>query len=234
MCARPVIKSMKTSSSEAAIGRTLTTRMPASRSAALDARRRRAGVAGATRTCARSPNVCTSMTPAARASTSSGGRRRVDDHLEHLPAEPRLQRGRRVEREQPPLVQQRDARAALRFVEVRRRHHDRQAARRNSDSSFQNSRRDTGSTPVVGSSSSSSRGSCTSVQASASFCFMPPDSRSARRVAERRQLRHLQQPIARRRVARDAVDLGEERDVLVDGEVAVEAEALRQVADVAR
>ena len=52
---------------------------------------------------------------------------------------------------------------------------------RNSDSSFQNSRRDTGSTPVVGSSRMMSLGSCTSVQASASFCFMPPDNWSVRR-----------------------------------------------------
>ena len=104
-------------------------------------------------------------------------------------------------------------------------------ATRNSASSFQNSRRDTGSTPVVGSSSRMTRGSCTSVQASASFCFMPPDSRSARRRAERRQLRHLEQAIARRPVVAHAVDLGEERDVLVDAEVAVQAEALRQIAD---
>ena len=41
-------------------------------------------------------------------------------------------------------------------------------------------------------------GSWTSVQASASFCFMPPDSRSASRVAERRELRHLEQPVAAR------------------------------------
>ena len=47
---------------------------------------------------------------------------------------------------------------------------------RNCDSSFQNSRRDTGSTPVVGSSSRITWGSWTSVQASASFCFMPPES----------------------------------------------------------
>ena len=32
-------------------------------------------------------------------------------------------------------------------------------------------------------------------------------------------------------VVADAVDLGEERDVLVDAEVAVEGEALRQIAD---
>ena len=101
---------------------------------------------------------------------------------------------------------------------------------RNSDSSFQNSRRDTGSTPVVGSSSRISAGSCTSVQASASFCFMPPDSRR-RAAAKRRELRHLEQPVAPRAVVADAVDLGEERDVLVDAEIAVEAEPLRQVAD---
>ena len=47
---------------------------------------------------------------------------------------------------------------------------------RNSESSFQNSRRETGSTPVVGSSSSRTFGSWTSVQASASFCFIPPEA----------------------------------------------------------
>ena len=53
---------------------------------------------------------------------------------------------------------------------------------RNSDSSFQNSRLETGSTPVVGSSSRINSGSWTSVHASASFCFMPPDSASASRA----------------------------------------------------
>ena len=76
-----------------------------------------------------------------------------------------------------------------------------------------------------------SAGSWTSVQASASFCFMPPDSRSASRDAERRQLRHLEQAIAPRAVVAHAVNLGEERDVLVDAQIAVQAEALRQVAD---
>ena len=47
------------------------------------------------------------------------------------------------------------------------------------------SRRDTGSTPVVGSSSSSTRGSGTSAQASASFCFMPPLRRAASRCSNR-------------------------------------------------
>ena len=44
-----------------------------------------------------------------------------------------------------------------------------------------NSRRDSGSTPTVGSSSSSSSGERTSVQASPSFCFMPPESCPAKR-----------------------------------------------------
>ena len=102
---------------------------------------------------------------------------------------------------------------------------------RNSDSSFQNSRRDTGSTPVVGSSRTMTRGSWTSVQASASFCFMPPDSRSASRERNGRELRQVEQALAALLVAAQPVDLGEERDVLVDAEIAVEAEALREVAD---
>ena len=49
--------------------------------------------------------------------------------------------------------------------------------------------------------------------------------------AERRQLGHREQAIALGGVAADAVNLRLERDVLVDGQVAVEREPLRQVAD---
>jgi len=49
--------------------------------------------------------------------------------------------------------------------------------------------------------------------------------------AEGRKLHHLEQTVAPRAVIADAVDLGEERDVLVDAEIAVEAEPLREVAD---
>jgi hypothetical protein len=48
---------------------------------------------------------------------------------------------------------------------------------------------------------------------------------------ELRQLRHLEQAIAARTKIADPVDLGEERDVLVDAQVAVEREALREIAD---
>ena len=44
-----------------------------------------------------------------------------------------------------------------------------------------NSRRDSGSTPTVGSSSRSNSGERTSVQASPSFCFIPPESWPASR-----------------------------------------------------
>ena len=106
---------------------------------------------------------------------------------------------------------------------------------RNSESSFQNSRRDTGSTPVVGSSSRMILGSCTSVQASASFCFIPPDSCSAsasRNGASCVSSSRRSPAIADGRIAHaEAVNLGEERDVFVDGEIAVQAEPLRQVAE---
>ena len=49
--------------------------------------------------------------------------------------------------------------------------------------------------------------------------------------AKRRELRHVEQLVAAALVMRDAVDLGKERDVLVNREIAIQAEALRQVAD---
>ena len=45
------------------------------------------------------------------------------------------------------------------------------------------SRLESGSTPTVGSSSSSSSGDRMSVQARPSFCFIPPESRPAKRLA---------------------------------------------------
>ena len=180
----PVIRSMNTSSSEAAIGRTPSAGSPAARERRLDPRRsprrrRRARRARGRdrRTTARprtpgSPRARRPAGAACPAITSTSARRAHACSCR-----------RRVERQQPALVQQRDARAPLRFVEVRRRHHDREAAReklrqqlpelapRHRDRRRSSARRAAGSC-----------GSCTSVQASASFCFIPPDSRSARRA----------------------------------------------------
>ena len=98
---------------------------------------------------------------------------------------------------------------------------------------FHNSRRESGSTPTVGSSSSNNSGERTSVQASPSFCFMPPDNRPASRSVNGRQRRHLHQP----RIAlaplggRDAVQIGVEIQVLLHGQILVQPESLRHVAD---
>ena len=97
----------------------------------------------------------------------------------------------------------------------------------------QNSRRDTGSTPVVGSSSSSRSGSFMSVEASMSFCFMPPESLSASRspncaipiCSSSRGARSARQLAGYPAQAREVLE------VLGDGEVGIHREALRHVAD---
>ena len=68
-------------------------------------------------------------TPGTARSTSGGSPMIGDDHLEERARQRRAQRVGTIEREQPSLVQQRDAGAALRLVEIRRRHHDRDALR---------------------------------------------------------------------------------------------------------
>ena len=99
--------------------------------------------------------------------------------------------------------------------------------------SFQKSRRALGSTPAVGSSSSSSCG-LGSVQApSASRCFQPPDNSPA--ICSSRPARPSRSIAARAARDRlgDAVDAGDEFQVLAHREVLVEAEALGHVADLA-
>ena len=189
-------------------------------------RRRRARRAADRRT----PATCGGRRRAARSRTAA--RRSRDQHSSSVPGKPARSARRRVEREQAAVVEQRDARqrsASSRYgVDIR-------MVMPPSQEAATAASRTRAATPGRRRSSARraamSSGSWTSVQASASFCFMPPDSRSARRVAERRELRHVEQPVAARRVVGHAVDLGEERDVLVDAQVAVEAEALRQVAD---
>ena len=231
----PVIRSMKTSSSEAATGRTLTIATPARSSAALDRAGGASGLAGPhadVRAIAERLHV-DARRPRATARRPADAPRPRSPRATDRRADPAGRRARRARAGAPRAAARHGAqrsassRYGVAMTIVRPRE-------RNSDSSFQNSRRDTGSTPVVGSSSSRRRGSCTSVQASASFCFMPPDSRSARRSRNGVSCVISSSRSRAARVAPDAVDLGEERDVLVDGEIAVEAEALRQVADIAR
>ena len=49
--------------------------------------------------------------------------------------------------------------------------------------------------------------------------------------AELREPGQLEQAIAGRAVVADAMNLGEEGDVLVDAQIAIEAELLRQISD---
>src|SRR4029078_4743769 len=81
----PVINSMKTSSSEAAIGRTLTSLRLAPRTAASIAAITCARAPGSIRTWARSPKVWTSFTPGTRARISPGGRARDARRLRSCP-----------------------------------------------------------------------------------------------------------------------------------------------------
>ena len=175
---RSATRAMKTSSSDGGMRRTLVRlRCPRAAARRRAARRRRAASPASSRTCsALAEHLHVDDSPGRRSSAPSRASRSAAITSKMSPGRLARRRAGVIEREQPAFVQQRDARAPLRFVQIRRRHHDRDALRRNSDSSFQNSRRDTGSTPVVGSSSRMTRGSCTSVQASASFCFMPPES----------------------------------------------------------
>ena len=97
----------------------------------------------------------------------------------------------------------------------------------------QNSRRALGSTPAVGSSSSSRSGLGRMQAPSASRCFQPPDSSPA--SCRSRPCRPSRSMAARASPGGigEAVDARHELQVLPDGEVLVEAEALRHVADVA-
>ena len=183
-------------------------------------------------TCRRSPNTC------ALAISRHGGQECPGPRAARAPPlrtsvrrAPARSRAGLIERQHLAFVQQRDARAALGFVEVRRRHQDgdalgqklRQqlpelAARHRIDAGGRLVEHDhlrlvdqrAGQRELL-------------LHAAGQLIGEPP--------AESRQLRHLEQAIAARVEVAHAVDLREERDVLVDAEVAVEREALRQVAD---
>ena len=101
--------------------------------------------------------------------------------------------------------------------------------------SRQKRRREIGSTPLVGSSRKTTRGRCSTAQASASRCFQPPGSSPVRRSSLPSSPAMSDGPglALAGRGAAQAVDAAEEAEVLADGEVVVEAEALAHVADAA-
>ena len=95
------------------------------------------------------------------------------------------------------------------------------------------SRRETGSTPTEGSSSSSRRGRDSSAQASPSFCFIPPDNFPASRAVNgaRPVKRSSLATRSARSARRHGVQIGEQVEVLRDGQVLIQTETLRHVAD---
>jgi hypothetical protein len=93
------------------------------------------------------------------------------------------------------------------------------------DRIFQKSRRETASTPVVGSSRKMIRGLWILAHAAGEPVGQP--------VPEGRETGELQELLAAGPEVADEVDLGGELDVLVDRQVPVEAELLREVADAA-
>ncbi len=98
----------------------------------------------------------------------------------------------------------------------------------------QNSRRETGSTPVVGSSRSSRSGRVDEGAGQGQLLPHAAGQPFGQTPPERGQPGKGQELFAAGPEIAAAVDLGEELDVLVHGQVAVQAEALRQVPDPAQ
>ena len=222
---------MKTSSSDGTIGRMLDGGEAGARGGALRIASAAFVSGRSIQTCRRSPKTCALAMSRWPASLSRASRGDGTTTSNSVPVSPARSRARLVEREHLALVQQRDARAALGFVEVRRRHQDgdalREELRQQLPELAARHRVDAGRRLVEHDD------------------LRLVDQRAGQRelllhaagelvgepAAELRELRHLEQAIAPRVEVAHAVDLGEERDVLVDAEIAVEREALRQVAD---
>ena len=138
---------------------------------------------------------------------------------------------RRVDREQLSLVEQRDPRAALRLVQIRRRHDDRDALSEKLGKQLPElaarDRIHTGRRFVE----QDQRRLMDQRAGQRELLLHATRQLVGQPRSERRQLRHVEQAVALSLVVADAVNLGEERDVLVDAEIAVEAEPLREVAD---
>ena len=131
-----------------------------------------------------------------------------------------------IAREKPSVVQQGDARATLRLVEVRRRHDNRDALRQKLRQQLPElAARDRihACRRLV---EHDERRLVNQRASEGELLLHAAREAIGEARAERRELRHLQQAIAPGDVVADAVNLGEERDVLVDAQIAVQAEPL--------
>ena len=159
--------------------------------------------------------------------------RRVGDHFEDLPAQRVLEALGPIDRQHAPLVQQHDPRAPLGLVQVRRGHDDREATREELGQQLPE---------LAARHGIDARGRLVEQEhlrlvderaGQGELLLHATREPIGAPRAKRRQLGHVQETIARGLIAPDAVDFGEEPDVLVDREIAVEREPLRQVADIA-
>ncbi len=155
--------------------------------------------------------------------------RRVCDDLEDLATERSLQRPRTINGEHASFVQKNDAAAAFGFVEIRRGHQDGEAAREKLGEQLPELPArdgiDTGRRLVE-----DEHVRFVHQRARQRQLLLHPTRQAVRAPRpERRQLRHVEQPVACRLVAPDPVQLRKETDVLVDRQVAVKREPLRQV-----
>ncbi len=87
---------------------------------------------------------------------------------------------------------------------------------------------------MVGSSSSRTRGSGTSAQASASFCFMPPLRLACQPVFEAVHIEHAQIAAAalQNLGGRHEAQIADVADVLHDAEIGIQTEGLREISGV--
>ena len=131
-----------------------------------------------------------------------------------------------VERQQPALVQQRDTRAALRLVQIGR-------ADKNGDPLVQELRQQL---PELASRDGIDTRRRLVEHDEPRLVHERAGERElllhasrepvGQAIAEGRELRELQQPFAARLIAAQSMNLGEEGNVLVDAEIAIETEAL--------
>ena len=223
---------MKTSSSDGSTARTSasasTGRIAVAKASTAAVPRWPAGRAAGRRTCGRRPRR-----RVRRPRPPQRGRLRrhhFDEAARQLlPKAPGL-----VHRQHLPFVHQRNARTPLRFIEVGRGHHDGDAARQELRQQLPELPArdgiDTGRRLVQ----HDERRLVDERARQRQLLFHPARELAGQAVAERREPRHLQELLAARAVVADAVQLGEELDVLVDGQVAVQREALGQVAHALR
>ena len=224
---------MKTSSSDAGTRRTLSTAMPAACSANVEPPRiaqRRVRGDPDVRTLAEQLHIGDPGQPLEHARRAIPVRR---DDFHDDSWQGRAQIGGSVERDEPAFVEQRHTRAALGLVEIRRRHQNRDSLREKFGEQLPELAPrhgiDAGRRLVEQNDSRLVHQRACERQ----LLFHPARQLLGETCAELRQLRQLEQAvpaIANGRVAHaEAVNLGEERDVFVDGEIAVQAEPLRQI-----